>query len=67
MLRGANGFDKGSLALGGAIDYITRTGRDADKLQLRYEAGSRGYQKRSISSGQALGDFDYYINLTDSE
>ncbi len=67
VLRGANGFDKGSLALGGAIDYITRTGRDADKLQLRYEAGSRGYQKRSISSGQALGDFDYYINLTDSE
>ena len=66
VLRGANGFDKGSLALGGAIDYITRTGRDADKLQLRYEAGSHGYQKRSISSGQALGDFDYYINLTDS-
>lgn len=66
VLRGANGFDKGSLALGGAIDYITRTGRDADKLQLRYEAGSHGYQKRSISSGQALGDFDYYINVTDS-
>ena len=67
VLRGANGFDKGSLALGGAIDYITRTGRDADKLQLRVEAGSHGYQKRSISSGQVLGDFDYYINLTDSE
>lgn len=66
VLRGANGFDKGSLALGGAIDYITRTGRDAAKLQLRYEAGSHGYQKRSISSGQAIGDFDYYINLTDS-
>ncbi|TBU76321.1 TonB-dependent receptor family protein [Phytopseudomonas daroniae] len=66
VLRGANGFDRGSLALGGAVDYITRTGRDAAKLQLRYEAGSHGYQKRSISSGQALGDFDYYINLTDN-
>lgn len=66
VLRGANGFDRGSLALGGAIDYITRTGQDAPRLQLRYEAGSHGYQKRSIASGQVLGDVDYYINLTDS-
>ncbi|GGJ78183.1 TonB-dependent receptor family protein [Pseudomonas matsuisoli] len=66
VLRGANGFDRGALTLGGAVDYITRTGRDADKLQLRYEAGSHGYQKRSISSGQQIGDLDYYINLTDS-
>lgn len=67
ILRGANGFDRGSLALGGAIDYITHTGHTAPKLQLRYEAGSRGYQKRSIASGLVLGDFDYYLALTDSE
>ncbi len=67
VLRGANGFDRGSLALGGAIDYITHTGYTAPKLQLRYEAGSRGYQKRSIASGQVLGDFDYFLALTDSE
>lgn len=67
VLCGANGFDRGSLALGGAIDYITHTGYTAPKLQLRYEAGSRGYQKRSIASGQVLGDFDYYLALTDSE
>ncbi|MGG2398809.1 TonB-dependent receptor family protein [Pseudomonas sp. SH1-B] len=67
VLRGANGFDRGSLALGGTIDYITHTGYTAPKLQLRYEAGSHGYQKRSIASGQVLGDFDYYLNLTDSE
>ncbi|SUD37733.1 TonB-dependent receptor [Ectopseudomonas mendocina] len=67
VLRGANGFDRGSLALGGAIDYITHTGYTAPKLQLRYEAGSHGYQKRSIAAGQVLGDFDYYFALTDSE
>lgn len=66
VLRGANGFARGSLALGGAIDYISRTGHDAPRLQLRYEAGSYGYQKRSLASGQVLGDFDYYLNLTDS-
>jgi len=67
VLRGANGFDRGALALGGAIDYVTHTGRDAAPLQLRYELGSRGYQKRHISSGQVLGDLDYYVALTDSE
>lgn len=67
VLRGANGFDRGALALGGAIDYVTHTGRDAAPLQLRYEIGSRGYQKRHISSGQVLGDLDYYVALTDSE
>jgi iron complex outermembrane receptor protein len=66
VLRGANGFDRGSLALGGAIDYITHTGYDAPRLQLRYEAGSHGYTKRQISSGQVLGDADYYVSLTDS-
>ena len=64
--RGANGFDQGSLALGGSINYLTRTGHDAPKLQLRYEAGSHGYTKRQISSGQVLGDLDYYVSLTDS-
>ena len=67
VLRGANGFERGALALGGAIDYITHTGYTAPKLQLRYETGSYGYQKRNIASGQVLGDFDYYVALTDSE
>lgn len=67
VLRGANGFDRGALALGGAIDYVTHTGHDAAPLQLRYEVGSRGYAKRQISSGQVLGDLDYYVALTDSE
>ena len=67
VLRGANGFDQGALALGGAVNYVTRTGYDAPKLQLRYETGSKGYAQREISSGQVLGDADYYISLTDSE
>lgn len=67
VLRGANGFDRGSLALGGAIDYISHTSYTAPKLQLRYETGSHAYQKRNIASGQVLGDFDYYLALTDSE
>ncbi|WP_369987199.1 TonB-dependent receptor family protein [Pseudomonas xanthosomatis] len=67
LLRGANGFDQGSLALGGAINYVTHTGYDAAPLQVRYEAGSRGYQRRHVSSGQVLGNLDYYVALTDAE
>lgn len=67
VLRGANGFDQGALTLGGAINYVTHTGYDAAPLQLRYEVGSRGYQHRHISSGQVLGNLDYYVALTDSE
>lgn len=66
ILRGANAFDIGSLYLGGAINYVTKTGYDAAPLQVRYEAGSYGYQKRQISSGQVFGPLDYYVSLTDS-
>lgn len=67
VLRGANGFERGALALGGAVNYVTHTGYDADRLQLRYEIGSRGYARRHISSGQVLGNLDYYVALTDAE
>ncbi len=67
VLRGANGFDQGSLALGGSINYVTHTGYDAAPLQVRYEVGSRGYQHRHISAGHVLGNLDYYVALTDSE
>lgn len=67
VLRGANGFDQGALALGGAINYVTHTGYDATPAQVRYEVGSRGYAHRHVSSGQVLGDLDYYVALTDAE
>lgn len=67
VLRGANGFDRGGLALGGAIDYISHTGYDAPKLQVRYGMGSHGYQQRQVSSGQVLGNFDYYVATTDAQ
>ncbi len=67
VLRGANGIERGALALGGAINYLSRSGRDSAGLELHYEAGSRGYQKRGISYGGAEGDLDYFIAYTDTE
>lgn len=67
VLRGANGIERGALALGGAINYVSRSGRDSAGLELHYEAGSRGYQKRSVGFGDVRGDVDYYLAYTDTE
>ncbi|WP_242673811.1 TonB-dependent receptor family protein [Stutzerimonas kirkiae] len=65
--RGANGFDRGAMALGGAIDLISPTGYTAAPLTLRYEAGSHGFRKRHVSSGGHADGADYFLALTDSD
>jgi iron complex outermembrane receptor protein len=64
VLRGANGFDHGSSYLGGAINYVTNTGKDAERLQARVEGGSYGYFKGQLASGGQYGDVDYYVSAT---
>ncbi|WP_225578758.1 TonB-dependent receptor domain-containing protein [Novacetimonas hansenii] len=66
VLRGANAFDYGGLQLGGAINYVTQTGYDAQKYQARVEAGSFGYVKEQVSSGAVIGKFDYFVSVTNS-
>jgi iron complex outermembrane receptor protein len=66
VLRGANGFERGALTLGGAINYVSRSGLDSPGLDLHLEAGSRGYLKRSIGDGGVRGDVDYYFAYTDT-
>lgn len=69
ILRGANGFDRGSSYLGGAINYVTKTGREADLLEARIEGGSYGYLKGQLASGGVLanGNIDYYVSATYSQ
>ena len=67
VYRGANGVRVGSLSLGGAINFFTPTGQDAAKFALHHEAGSFGYQRSQISSGQKIGDLDYFISLSHAD
>lgn len=68
ILRGANGFDRGSVTLGGVINYVSLTGRDfASPLGLRLEGGSYGYRKYQLSSGGQYGPLDYYVSVTGAE
>ncbi|MDB5460875.1 MAG: TonB-dependent receptor [Caulobacteraceae bacterium] len=64
VYRGANAFDYGPTTQGGAINYVPHTGQDSSPLLARVEAGSFGYQRQQLASGQVLGPIDYYVTYT---
>ncbi len=69
VLRGANAFQYGALALGGAINLATHTGRTSPGAYGRFEAGSFGWRKQQLSVGGVTesGDTDYYVSVSNSE
>ncbi|WP_188396925.1 TonB-dependent receptor family protein [Oxalicibacterium flavum] len=67
VLRGGNAFSYGALAIGGAVNFVTHTGYTAPGTRVRFEAGSWGLQKTTISHGGVSGDWDYYFNLDNYE
>ncbi|MBP9855143.1 MAG: Plug domain-containing protein, partial [Candidatus Omnitrophica bacterium] len=64
VYRGGNALRYGATTLGGAINFISPTGYTAALLQSRVEAGSFGYIRSQISSGQVMGPFDYYASIS---
>ncbi|HKS13492.1 MAG TPA: TonB-dependent receptor [Pseudomonas sp.] len=66
VLRGANAFEYGALSLGGAINFVSKTGLSNPGTRLHLEGGSFDYHKSQFSTGGTLGNADYYINLTES-
>jgi len=62
VYKGANALKYGASSLGGAINFVTPTGYDAHKLAGRIEMGSFGTVREQLSSGQVVGDSDYYIS-----
>lgn len=67
VLLGGNAFDFGAIQLGGSVNYVTRTGYDASPLEGRVDVGSFGYRKFQISSGQVIGNADYFISVTSAQ
>lgn len=64
VYKGANALHLGSASLGGAINFVSPTGYNANKLALRVEGGSFDTRRAQISSGQVLGNADYYVSLS---
>ena len=51
VYKGANGLQYGSATLGGAINFVTPTGHEADAFQGRLDTGSFGWRRAQLSSG----------------
>jgi iron complex outermembrane receptor protein len=63
VYKGANALRSGSNSLGGAVNFVTPSGRDADAslAQVGVDVGSFGYVRTQASSGGTYGKADYFI------
>jgi len=64
VYRGADALRYGSVTLGGAINLVTMTGRDAPRLQTWLTAGSYGLLETGILSGLSKGPFDAFLTAS---
>lgn len=62
VYRGANAFELGSTWLGGAINFVSRTGRTAPAFDFRLEAGSWKYVNAQVAAAHVSGDFDVFVS-----
>jgi iron complex outermembrane receptor protein len=67
VYKGGNALGYGGYTLGGAVNLISKTGYDAGLLELRSEAGSFGFAKNYVGTGQVYGPLDLYAAFTDTE
>jgi iron complex outermembrane receptor protein len=65
--RGSNALAYGSSTLGGAIDYVSRTGRTAPGGFARLEVGSFDYLRATVADGVTHGNADGYASFTQSQ
>lgn len=64
VFRGGNAFALGANTLGGAINFVTPTGRDRQGSMVRLEAGSFGLFRGQLAHGVVSGPFDGAISIT---
>ena len=62
--RGANALQYGAANLGGAVNFVSPNGYNADDLRLRVEGGSFGYGRAQLSTGGVTDRLDHYVALT---
>jgi iron complex outermembrane recepter protein len=62
--RGGNALAYGSSTLGGAIDYISKTGASHPDAFLRAEAGSYDYYRTTVGGGFEKDIVDVYASFT---
>ena len=61
VYKGANALRYGANALGGAINFVTPTGRDTAAVAASADIGSFGFHRLQSSSGGVSGPWDFFI------
>ena len=64
VYKGANALRYGANTLGGAINFVTPTGYDADLAQGRLDVGSFGFRRGQVSSGGNNGVVDAFATAS---
>ncbi|HEX2100661.1 MAG TPA: TonB-dependent receptor, partial [Candidatus Synoicihabitans sp.] len=64
--RGGNALATGASTLGGAIDYVSFTGRNAPRATVRAEVGSWDYHRLNVALAGARETIDAFASLTQS-
>jgi iron complex outermembrane receptor protein len=64
VFKGANALRFGANSIGGAVNFITKTGYDAGPFEIWSEGGSYGFYKQHLATGQVYGPFDFYGGAT---
>ena len=64
VYKGANSLRYGGDALGGAINIVTRTGRNAAPLRTRFEGGAFGFARALGSGAYTAGPWDAFVSLS---
>jgi iron complex outermembrane receptor protein len=64
VFKGANALRYGSNALGGAVNFVTPTGRDASRFDGRIDIGSFGSVRSQVSTGGASGGWDWFVTAS---
>ncbi len=64
VYKGANALRYGGNSLGGAINFVTPTGRDASSFDGRVDAGSFGFIRGQAATGGASGPLDWLVNAS---
>ncbi len=63
VLKGANALRYGASTLGGALNFISRNGRNSPKPLVKLEGGSNQYGSFTAMGGDSWGKTDAYASL----
>jgi len=62
VYKGSNALRYGANALGGAVNFVTPTGRDASRFFGGLDFGSFGFQRYQAGTAGVAGPTDYFIS-----